>query len=291
MLSNTPYMNPALSGVTGTYPPNAAPGRKIAPEEIYAGQSSTDAQIFNPGNDRVELSPEGRKLARRNANTPSSPAEQTPDPGNTNADTDAAQSGTRPEEGSTTRDSAAQSSPENETDKEKESAEKAPGVNGKNLPPEEQQEVQELKRRDQEVRTHEAAHAAVGGQYAGAPSLEYETGPDGKRYAVSGEVSIDLSKVKGDPQETIDKMEQVQAAALAPAQPSAQDRRVAARAAQIAAQARMELRSQQGESGNTYAAPHPGTSSGESDETTQQTPNASIPAVSIESLRWSGAVA
>jgi hypothetical protein len=291
MLSNTPYMNPALSGVTGTYPPNAAPGRKIAPEEIYAGQSSTDAQIFNPGNDRVELSPEGRKLARRNANTPSSPAEQTPDPGNTNADTDAAQSGTRPEEGSTTRDSAAQSSPENETDKEKESAEKAPGVNGENLPPEEQQEVQELKRRDQEVRTHEAAHAAVGGQYAGAPSLEYETGPDGKRYAVSGEVSIDLSKVKGDPQETIDKMEQVQAAALAPAQPSAQDRRVAARAAQIAAQARMELRSQQGESGNTYAVAPAGTSPGRSDETTQQTPNASIPAVSIESLRWSGAVA
>ncbi|MGC9519706.1 MAG: putative metalloprotease CJM1_0395 family protein [Desulfuromonadaceae bacterium] len=287
MLSSTPYINPALSGVAGTYPPN----RKIAPEEIYAGQSGTDAQIFNPGNDRVELSPEGRKLARRNANTSSSPAERAPDPGNTNADTDAAQSGTRPEEGSTTRDSAAQSSPENETDKEKESAEKAPGVNGENLPPEEQQEVQELKRRDQEVRTHEAAHAAVGGKYAGAPSLEYETGPDGKRYAVSGEVSIDLSKVKGDPQETIDKMEQVQAAALAPAQPSAQDRRVAARAAQIAAQARMELRSQQGESGNTYAAPHAGTSPGGSDETTQQTPNASIPAVSIESLRWSGAVA
>jgi len=292
MLSSTPYINPAISGVAGNYPPDAAPAQKIAPEEIYAGQSGTDAQIFNPGRDRVELSPEGRELARRNANTSSSPAEQASDPGNTDADTDTAQSGTRPEEGSATRDSASQVSPENGTDKEKESAEKAPGVNGENLPPEEQQEVQELKQRDQEVRTHEAAHAAVGGQYAGSPSLEYETGPDGKRYAVSGEVDIDLSEVKGDPQETIDKMEQVQAAALAPAQPSAQDRRVAARAAQIAAQARMELRMEQ--SGTPAAAQNgtpaevsaPGRESEDSDPQ-----RISIPAVTTESLRWNGATA
>ncbi|MEQ9335590.1 MAG: putative metalloprotease CJM1_0395 family protein, partial [Miltoncostaeaceae bacterium] len=32
-----------------------------------------------------------------------------------------------------------------------------------------------------------APHAAAGGQYAGAPSFTYQTGPDGKRYAVGGE--------------------------------------------------------------------------------------------------------
>ena len=52
------------------------------------------------------------------------------------------------------------------------------------LSEDEQNKVAELKSRDQEVRTHEQAHAAAGGQYAGSPSYEYEQGPDGKRYAV-----------------------------------------------------------------------------------------------------------
>lgn len=103
-----------------------------------------------------------------------------------------------------------------------------------------QAEIQELKRRDAEVRAHEQAHAAAGGQYAGAPQYEYTTGPDGKRYAVAGEVSIDVSAA-ATPQDTIRKMQQVRAAALAPAEPSAQDRRVASEASQKAMQARMEL--------------------------------------------------
>ena len=105
----------------------------------------------------------------------------------------------------------------------------------------EQQEIQKLSARDQEVRTHEQAHASVGGQYAGSPSYEYERGPDGRSYAVSGEVPIDASKVAGDPQATIDKMNQVRAAALAPAEPSGQDRKVAAEASATAAEARREL--------------------------------------------------
>lgn len=110
----------------------------------------------------------------------------------------------------------------------------------------EQEQVEELKSRDAEVRTHEQAHANVGGQYAGAPSYDFETGPDGKRYAVGGEVSIDVSEVPGDPQATIQKMEQVKAAALAPAEPSVQDQKVAAEATQKASQARVELASGEG---------------------------------------------
>ena len=109
------------------------------------------------------------------------------------------------------------------------------------LTPEAQQKILELSQRDQEVRTHEAAHAAVGGQYAGAPSLSYQTGPDGKRYAVSGEVNIDVSEVAGDPAATMEKADVIRPAALAPAQPSSQDRNVAARATQMKAKAQAEL--------------------------------------------------
>lgn len=107
------------------------------------------------------------------------------------------------------------------------------------LTEEEQKAVDELKRRDLEVRQHEAAHAAAAGPHAsGGPSYEYETGPDGKRYAVGGEVRIDTSPVEGDPAATIAKMEQIRAAALAPADPSGQDRSVAARATAEIAKAR-----------------------------------------------------
>jgi hypothetical protein len=104
----------------------------------------------------------------------------------------------------------------------------------------EQQVIQELKARDIEVRNHERAHAAVGGQHAGAPNYEYQTGPDGKKYAVGGEVSIDVSKTN-DPQSTIRKMQTVRAAALAPAEPSAQDRKVAAQASRYIAEAKVEM--------------------------------------------------
>ena len=95
------------------------------------------------------------------------------------------------------------------------------------------------------MKAHEAAHAAVGGQLAGSPSYTYQRGPDGVRYAVGGEVPIDVSEIPGDPQATLEKMKQVQRAALAPAEPSSQDRQVAALAAQQAAEARAEISSQQ----------------------------------------------
>lgn len=105
----------------------------------------------------------------------------------------------------------------------------------------EQLEITQLSSRDQEVRAHEQAHAAVGGRYAGAPSYTYERGPDGKRYAIAGEVSIDTGAVPSDPQATIRKMEVVVRAALAPAEPSAQDRQIAAQATVQIAEARVQL--------------------------------------------------
>jgi hypothetical protein len=112
---------------------------------------------------------------------------------------------------------------------------------------EDQVVLDQLKARDREVRVHEAAHAAVGGRYAGSPSLQYARGPDGRNYAVGGEVSISTSPVAGDPQATIEKARVIRAAALAPAEPSSQDRRVAAEAAQMEIEAQAELRAMQSE--------------------------------------------
>ncbi|MDR3197481.1 MAG: hypothetical protein LBU34_06375 [Planctomycetaceae bacterium] len=126
-----------------------------------------------------------------------------------------------------------------------ETAETATSKNGLSeaeLTSEEQQQVQKLKARDLEVRTHEAAHVAAGSPYVtGGPTYTYQTGPDGKSYAIGGEVGIDTGEISGDPEATIRKMQTVAAAALAPAEPSGQDQKVAAAARQKEIQARAEL--------------------------------------------------
>ncbi len=104
------------------------------------------------------------------------------------------------------------------------------------LSDEEQQVVDNLKARDREVQAHERAHKAVGGRHAGAISFVYQAGPDGQKYAVGGEVAIDMSP-ESDPDATIQKMSTVIAAALAPAEPSGQDRSVAQAAQAMRSQA------------------------------------------------------
>lgn len=110
------------------------------------------------------------------------------------------------------------------------------------LTSEEQAQVRELRTRDREVRAHEQAHkSAAGGLATGGPSYQTERGPDGVDYAVGGEVGISVSE-GNTPRQTIERAERARRAALAPAQPSGQDRAVAAQAQQMAARARAELR-------------------------------------------------
>jgi hypothetical protein len=105
--------------------------------------------------------------------------------------------------------------------------------------------IGKLKARDQEVRQHEAAHlAAAGGLATSGASYTYEKGPDGVSYAIGGEVGIDVSPGR-TPQETIERAHIVQAAALAPAEPSGPDLAVAAQAQQLEQEARGELARQQ----------------------------------------------
>ncbi len=126
------------------------------------------------------------------------------------------------------------------------------------LTEDEQEEVEALRSRDAEVRAHENAHKAAAGQHArGGPRYEYERGPDGRRYAVGGEVKIDTSAVPDDPDATIMKMRQVRRAALAPAEPSPQDRRVAAEASakETAARAEKQQAKREGETDGPGAIP------------------------------------
>lgn len=114
------------------------------------------------------------------------------------------------------------------------------GASERELTPEQQQEVRKLKAIDRKVREHEAAHKAAGAGLTGGASFDYVRGPDGRQYAVSGEVKIDVSPAQ-TPEQTIAKAKRIQAAALAPADPSSQDRAVAAQAAQMAAKAQAEM--------------------------------------------------
>ncbi len=108
-------------------------------------------------------------------------------------------------------------------------------------------QLRTLKRRDVEVRNHEQAHLSAAGKFAkGGASFVYQKGPDGGSYAIGGEVSIDVS-AESSPEATITKMQTIKRAALAPLNPSAADRGIAAQAASKEATARQQLIKEQHE--------------------------------------------
>lgn len=122
----------------------------------------------------------------------------------------------------------------------------------------EERQVEAMERTDREVRAHEQAHVAAGGSLAGAVQFEYQTGPDGGRYAVSGEVSIRYAPSGDDPREAIRQAEQVRRAALAPADPSPTDRSVARKATAEIQSAHAELARPEDDPEGEAQAPDPG---------------------------------
>jgi len=135
-------------------------------------------------------------------------------------------------------------------------SESAAQTSGQELSPEQRREVEQLRQRDREVRQHEQAHVAAGGQYVrGGPRYEFTTGPDGRRYVTGGSVDIDVSPER-TPEATIVKAQVVRRAALAPAQPSPQDRAIAAQASAMEQDARREIaaRDRKQETGSTGPA-------------------------------------
>ena len=129
--------------------------------------------------------------------------------------------------------------------------------------------ISDLQRRDRDVRAHEAAHQSAGAGYVGGASFSYQSGPDGRRYAVGGEVPVDTSPVSGDHAATITKMQIVRAAALAPADPSGQDLAVASAASQILASVQQELAKQRSDENAKVS-----TSSKEADDKKTEEPSA-----------------
>lgn len=150
-------------------------------------------------------------------------------------------------------------------------------ITGETLTDEDQKEVERLRERDREVRAHEQAHAAAGGSHIrGGIKYEYTTGPDGRRYATGGEVSIDTSPVPGDPQKTIQKAQQIRRAAMAPAEPSGADRQAAAAASRMEAEARQELIEERANPEGADSETEPIGGAGESDDAragTEATPD------------------
>jgi hypothetical protein len=193
-------------------------------------EPTQDAPTLQP--DRVSLSPDaqsalgtGQGSAQSDSNAPPLIGSRKPDqPGQTS---DKSRSAKKKEPGqSGTRTGQA--------------APRQPGQ----LSEQQRRMVAKLAARDREVRAHEAAHQAAGGSMVGAASFDYQTGPDGRSYAIGGQVPIQLSPGR-TPQETIARAEQARAAALAPADPSEADLTVAADAAQMELQARAQEVQQQ----------------------------------------------
>ncbi|MEZ5064694.1 MAG: putative metalloprotease CJM1_0395 family protein [bacterium] len=139
-----------------------------------------------------------------------------------------------------------------------------PSNGPRELSAEDQGRVRELQTRDREVRAHEAAHGSAGGALAGGASFTLETGPDGRQYAVGGEVPITIAE-GSTPAETIRNAQQVRRAALAPAEPSAADRQVAADASALETRARVEQARESGSSGAEGGEATPGTIEGKVD--------------------------
>ena len=249
---------------------------KIDP--IPHAYSHPSAQTFREGvqeGQRQVPGPSGNSLTEGDRFEPSEAglkslgAEQS-EPPQTVKDEGAKVSGQPP--GSSEGVQQATSEPDGEAEGEKTEG-AAPAGPGSDLPEEDQAEVKRLQERDREVRAHEQAHIAAGGRYVqGAAQFEYETGPDGRQYAVGGEVGVDASEVQDDSQATIQKAQVIRRAALAPAHPSGQDHRVAAAASRMEAKARQELITEgegEGIQKDEAAGPEETPSLGEGDDVSQ----------------------
>jgi|GEM_PF-958052 len=148
------------------------------------------------------------------------------------------------------------------TDSTNKKATATTGTQTQQLTPEQQRQIDQLQQTDQRVRAHEQAHIAAGrGVVTSGPNYTYTYGPDGKAYATGGEVGIDTS-AESKPQDNIDKGIRIQAAALAPRDPSATDYRVATIGGQIELKGRTELAEQKrSEASNSQGTAKTGQSS------------------------------
>jgi hypothetical protein len=99
------------------------------------------------------------------------------------------------------------------------------GINEKYDENDYQRVLDKFKSSDADVKAHEQLHASLAGTKSPI-SYKYQAGPDGKLYAVGGEVRFDTSMPK-DPKEAALKLDKIQKAASAPEGLSAADASIA----------------------------------------------------------------
>lgn len=116
--------------------------------------------------------------------------------------------------------------------------------------PEYRTAILELATIEKKVLAHEQAHMSAGGDLAGSASYSYTVGPDGKRYISGGEVPISMP-ASDDKEQMLKDLEQVKKAALAPAEPSSQDQKVAAEASAKQMKLRGEIAAEKDDKGLT----------------------------------------
>lgn len=103
------------------------------------------------------------------------------------------------------------------------------GVDGKELSESDEALLQKLKARDAKVKSHEAAHVMAAGGQASSPTYTYQTGPDGRRYAIGGSVNISIMTT-GDSEADARRAQKAYRAAMATGEPSARDMQTATKA-------------------------------------------------------------
>ena len=238
---------PAIEPTANTYIGGMSRRYRVAAVRRHEHENTADGlpadgrtpRRQNRGAVSLELSDEARALVHRRDAPP--PAAQPPGGEQVAHDGEDATAAEQDGQAEAERGTDTDGAPKQAGDKAKD---RGPGED-EEPSEEEEREIRELQQEDRRVRAHEQAHLAAAGAYArGGISYEYETGPNHQRYAVGGHVGIDTSEAE-TPAKTVQKMQRVQAAAMAPADPSPADMRIAQKAMRKAREAQGELREQQ----------------------------------------------
>jgi len=128
---------------------------------------------------------------------------------------------------------------------------------GREMSDEDLREIAELKQRELTVRTRDMAWVAATTGVSGGFTVRYETGPDGRRYAVEAEVRLDTTEA-ATPEQSLAKARAVRAALMGGGGDDSSQASAAARAAVLESRARAELaRQRKVEQELHQAAPEP----------------------------------
>ncbi len=111
-------------------------------------------------------------------------------------------------------------------------------VNDRQLTEEEKREIEKIRKNGRNVRRRELVYRAIVGNHVrGAVSFQYDTGPDGIKYAIDGHTSIDTRPVINNPEASIRKAQAIKRTKI--------DRSVAVEVDKMEREARQKLREQQ----------------------------------------------